>query len=203
MVLLLTLAALLAGAQGAATDPPRTDAEPILASPAVIAELRATRPAFAALSAADQAVTHLWLHTSCGVGSDDLRARFVAVGPRAEAALLEAFRLGPPAAFLAEQAAVRRRDHAAIQAGLADDENTFLTPDVRQRLAAVSEEDYVKAGVAQAVERYQVAALDGLALVGSDAARAWLQEAAPGLASPAVRRAAERTLAALGDRPRR
>lgn len=199
----LTLVAILVTLEGRAEAPRGRAANRILASEAVIGEMHATRPAFTALTPAEQETVHLWLHAKCAVGSDDLRARFVKLGARTEAALVEAFQMGPPTAFLSEQSEVRREDHAAIHASLAGDEDTFLTPDLRKRLAEVPEESYVKAGLDRAIADYRIAALEGLALVGSRTMRAWFERAAPKLEDPDLRRAAERTLAALRDRPRR
>jgi hypothetical protein len=114
-----------------------------------------------------------------------------------EPALIEAFRMGPPAALLGEIADARRSVLSNIKAGLGDDDSALFTPDVRQRIAALSEDAYVNDGVGSAISAYRIAALDGLALVGSETSLNWLTRTERAITNADLKRAAQRTLAAL------
>jgi hypothetical protein len=172
----------------------------ILASDEVIRELHTTRPAFTELPAADQAIVHLWLNANCAVGIDNHRAQFTKAGARLEAALIEAFKMGPPVAFLSDLSATRSADYAAIQAELKSEDEAFGSPELRKSVLALTEEDYVNDGLDRSVANYRLAALEGLSLIGTQTAAAWLERTAPTLDAFELRPAAERSLAALRKR---
>ena len=194
----LTLVALLVAPQARAQAP---DAG-ILASEAVIREIHATRPAFTALAVTERQITHLWLHANCAVGLDETRAQLVKIGAVTERAFVEAFQMGPPTAFLSEQAATRRADHAAIRAAVAEGDELPFDARIRERVSAQSEETYVQESLDRTIANYRIAALDGLALVGARTGLTWLERAAPKIADAELRRAAERCLATLRTRAR-
>lgn len=187
---------------GCSRAPTRTASDPILASADVVRELHETRPAFTELTKDEQAIVHLWLHAHCAVGFDERQARFIRPGTRLEAALIEALRMGPPVAFLGELSAARRSDHAAIRSQLESDEEPFGSPDLRTRLLTLSEERFLNDALHRAVISYRRAALEGLGLVGSQTAVAWLERTAQSF-DPELRPAAERSLAAIRTRLRR
>ena len=146
---------------------------------------------------------YLWLLASCAVGEVERRAEFVKLGTRHEGALIEAFRMGPPVALLAEIADRRRSDHAAIKGRLNGEDRELFGPELRERLTAVSERDYVDAGIERTIASYRLAALNGLANIGSQTSIEWFERTALTLKDPELRDAAARTLTALRDRLRR
>jgi hypothetical protein len=194
--------AVIAGLVGCATLPPAS-AERILASEDVVRELHETRPAFTELAVADQAIVYLWLHANCAAGMDEERARFTRAGARLEAALIEAFKMGPPSAFLGELSATRRADYAAIADQLRSSEEPFVEANLQKRVLALTEQTYLTDGLERTVANYRLAALEGLSVVGSPIATAWLERTAGTLEDAELRPAAERSLAALRSRLRR
>ena len=199
----LALSMGLAALAGCASVTSQESGSRILASEAVIQELLETRFAFAALTVEDQGIVHLWLHANCAVGFEDRRTQFVALRAGTETALVEAFRMGPPVAFLQQLANTRRADFEGIQQALKTEDRAVLGTELAERLDAVSEDRYVTDGIVRAIANYRIAALDGLALVGSQSALAWLEGAAPKVSDPELKRVAERTIAAMQQRPHR
>ena len=173
-----SLVVLTAALVGCVTTPAPGPSARIPASEAVIRELHETRPAFTELTADEQTVVHLWLLANCAVGINDRRVQFIEPGARLEAALIEAFRMGPPAAYIGELSAARRADYVAIKAQLQSEEEPFGSPDLRKRLLTLSEETYLTDGLQRAVINYKLAALEGLGLVGSQTGVAWLERTA-------------------------
>jgi hypothetical protein len=172
----------------------------ILGSPSVVREMRNTRPAFAALTPDQQASMHFWLLANCETGVDNRHAQIVKAGAGMETAFIESFRMGPPKALLAELNKTRHRDFAAIKEGLDGEDRDLFDPELRGRLAALTEDAYVTEGEQITTKSYRIAALDGLALIGSSASVAWLEQIAPTLHDPELTRAAERTYTALLER---
>jgi hypothetical protein len=136
------------------------------------------------------------------VGGDERRAEFVKLGTRYEAALIEAFRMGPPVALLAEVANTRRSDYAAIHERLNGEDRELFGAEVRANVGAISEDTYLNEGRGRTIVNYRLAALGGLTLVGGQATLAWLERTAPTLKDPELSDAAARTLTAVRDRPR-
>lgn len=190
-------AVLIAGLAACVT-PPAPASDRIPASDDVVRELRETRPAFAELAGADQATLYLWLHANCAVGIDAQRAQFTRAGTRLEAALVEAFKMGPPDALLEELAATRREDHLAITASAS--EEPFVSPELRKRVLALSEDVYLNDGLARIVVNYKLAALEGLGLVGSEVALTWLERTADAIDDPDLQPAAQRGKEAIRRR---
>ena len=172
----------------------------ILGSPSVVRELLNTRPAFAALTPDQQASLHLWLLASCETGAEDRRAQIVKPGAGMETAFIESFRMGPPKALLAELNKTRHRDFSEIKEGLDGEDRELFDPELRGRLAALSEDAYVEEGVLITIKSYRIAALDGLAMVGSEATIVWLDQTTPTLNDPDLTSAAERTHTTLQER---
>lgn len=199
----LAILVVLATLAGCAVPIGKEPADQLLASEAMIRELRETRPAFMALAPDEKSAVHLWLLANCAVDEDDRLTQLVKRGPRMEAALIEAFRMGPPTAFLSEMTATRRSDYKAIKERLDAEDRELFGPELRQRLTAVSEGAYVNAGIERTIVNYRIAALNGLASIGSDTSIAWLERTALTLKDPELRDAAARTLATARDRPRR
>jgi hypothetical protein len=198
IVLVVTVTTLMLAGWGKV--PPAQPVTQTFASPAVFQELRDTRPAFAALTIDQQSFVHLWLLANCAVGADRRSDRLKKLGGGVEPALIEAFRMGPPSALLGELADSRRDDLVAIKADLADDDSGLFKPELRSRVAALSEDSYVDEAIGGTIAGYRIAALDGLALIGSETALRWLAHAEPTIQDPAVKRAAARTLTALRKR---
>jgi len=170
------------------------------ASSAVLLEMSETRPEFSSLKPYDQSKVHIWLLANCGIDADTRRLELVRLGSFGELALIEAFGMGPPVAFLAELAASRRNDFAAIQERLAGEDREMFDEDLMKQVKAISEESYVKDGIDLTILSYRLAALDGIATVGTNTSIAWLERTTPKLESPELRRAAERALEALRKR---
>jgi hypothetical protein len=76
----------------------------------------------------------------------------------------------------------------------------LFDPKLRERLATVSEDAYVKEGLERTLAAYRLAALDGLSEVGTQTSTVWLERIAPALTDPALRRASQLALAKLRDR---
>lgn len=199
----LALTLLVIVVSGCAEIPSKTAADQVFASPAVIRELHDTRPAFASIPPNEQSIVHVWLLANCAVGADDRTAQLTRLSTRVEPALIEAFRMGPPTALLAELAETRHTDFAAIKTGLDGEDREPFGPELRNRLAALSEDAYVNEGIESTITSYRIAALDGLARVGSKTTVVWLERTAPTLKDPDLTRAAERTRAALRERIRK
>ena|SRR5213593_75091 len=178
----------------------RGNAGGALASEAVNQELATTRPAFAELPTSEQAVVYLWLHADCAVGQEERRASLVSGGNRLELAFIEAFRMGPPKAFLGEITAIRREEYIAIQDGLKEPDGLPLDASIRKRLTTTTEESYVAEGLALTIRNYRLAALEGLKLVGSQKALAWLDRTVPTLQDAELARAAKATIDVLRGR---
>lgn len=170
------------------------------ASSAVLLEMSETRPEFSSLKPYEQSQVHIWLLANCAVDADTRRMELVKLGSFGELALIEAFGMGPPVAFLAELAASRRNDFAAIQERLAGEDREMFDEEVMKQVKAISEESYVKDGIDLTILSYRLAALDGVATIGTSTSIAWLERTTPKLESPELRRAAERTLDALRQR---
>ncbi len=124
----------------------------------------------------------------------------VKLGSFGELALIEAFGMGPPVAFLAELAASRRNDFAAIQERLAGEDREMFDEELMKQVKAISEESYVNKGIDLTILSYRLSALDGIATVGTNTSIAWLERTSPKLESPELRSAAERALDALRQR---
>ena len=199
---LVIVVALLTTLAGGAVMPSTGSANQMFASPSVMSELRGTRPGFTALPPDEQAIVYLWLQANCAVGAEDQRTQFVKLSTGVEAALIESFRMGPPTALLTELADTRHRDFAAIKVRLDGEDSELFDPELRERLAGLSEDAYVKEGISHTITSYRIAALDGLALIGSATTIAWLERTAPTLRDPDLIRAAERTRATLRERIR-
>ena len=199
----LVLLALAATLPGCVTTPTTAPRDQLFASDSVIKEMRKTRPAFTGLSINEQSMVHLWLLANCAVGADDRRTQFVHLDARAEAALIEAFRMGPPSALLTELGDIRRSDYAAIKERLDGEDRGLFGPTLRAQVAALSEDAYIKEGIERTIASYRIAALGGLAMIGTQTSIAWLEQTAPTLKDPELSRAAEHTLAALRDRQHR
>ncbi len=189
----------LLGLSGACRKP-ASNAPSILASDEVIQELRETRPAFSELTASDQAIVYLWLNANCAIGGDDRRGDLLKAGARTEVALIEAYAMGPPVAVVGGLVERRRADYRAIVAQLQSGEDEFIAPEVKSRLLSRSGDAYVADGVEQTIAAYRLAALNGLAVVGSPTAAAWIQRKLPTIADADLRGAAERTLAIIHRR---
>lgn len=202
-LLRLTILALLATLAGCVTTPTSAPEGRLFASDAVTRELRETRPDFTALAPDEQSVVHLWLLANCAVDANDSRMQLGKLGTHVEAALIEAFRMGPPTAFLSEIEDTRRRDYTAIKERLDGEDRELFGPELRARLGALSEDAYVNEGLRSTIVNYRLAALDGLTLVGGRAAVAWLERTAPTLKDPELSDVAARTLTTLHDRLRR
>jgi hypothetical protein len=124
----------------------------------------------------------------------------VKFGKEAEIALIEAFRMGPPTAFLAEMAESRHEEFAAIQQQLAGEDRELFDASLVKQVQAISEETYVTEGIDQTILGFKLSALDGLAAVGTKTTIQWLERTAPKIESPQLRAAAERTLNTLRGR---
>ncbi len=180
--------------------PPALAESRAFASDAVLLELKETRAEFSSLQPHEQSQVYIWLLANCGVGADARHKELLQIGRFGELALIEAFGMGPPVAFLTELAAARRNDHAAIQERLAGEDREMFDDYLKEQLKAISEESYVKEGINLTILSYQLAALDGIAAVGTNTSLAWLERTAPKLESRELRRAAERALEALRKR---
>jgi len=194
--LLLTLVA----AAACAAPPRASAAEPVFASSAVLNELSETRPEFSALQPDDQSQVYIWLLANCADGADVRRKELVYIGSRGELALVEAFRMGPPVAFLSELAASRRNDFVAFHEQLAGEDRDLFDEELRARVNAISQESYVDDGINQTILSYRLAALAGIAAVGTNTSLAWLERTTPGIEVPEIRRAADRALETLRKR---
>lgn len=199
----LALVALAATLSGCITTHSTIPDEHFFASDAVIQEMRNTRPAFTRLPVKEQALVHLWLLANCAVGAEDHRTQFAHLDARAEAALIEAFRMGPPSALLTELGDTRRRDYAAIKVRLEGEDRELFSPSLRAQLATLAEHSYLKEGIDLTITSYRIAALRGLALIGTQTSIAWLDQTVSTLKDPEVSRAAQGTLEALRDRQHR
>jgi len=193
LVLLATLA-------GCATISAKAPGDQRFASDAVIRELRETRPAFTALTANEQSTVYLWLLAKCAVGAGDVRDQFAKLSTHTELVFIEAFRMGPPIALLAELADTRRNDYTAIRERLDGEDRELFDSRLRERLIGVPEDAYVREGIERTILAYRLAALDGLAQVGSQASIAWLERTVPTLTEPELRRASELALTTLRAR---
>ncbi len=197
IVLLFPISAICAKKQPARLAPAA------FASEAVMRELYETRPALTALSLREQATLHLWLLANCAVGAEERRTELVSLSARVEPALIEAFRMGPPTASLNELSSHRRADFVSIQERLTGEDAELFTAEVRTLVAKISEPAYVLEGVNQAILDYRLAALLGIAQIGSRTSVAWLERTIPTLPDSELSRAAALTLSALRARQRR
>lgn len=170
------------------------------ASAAVIEEMQATRPAFAALRPQDQATVYLWLNANCAVDGEDRRAAILAMPRDAEIVLIEAFRMRPPSALLDELAETRREEFDGIQRELASDDIAWVDAGTRQRLTTLSQSSFVAAGIDATIRNYRVAALQGIALVGTTTSISWLERALPDIAGAELKQSAQQTLVELRRR---
>jgi hypothetical protein len=187
-------------AAACATPRPALAESQAFASSAVLLEMSETRPAFNSLNPYEQSQVHIWLLANCAVDADTRRMELVKLGSFGELALLEAFGMGPPVTFLAELAASRRNDFAAIQERLAGEDREMFDDYLREQVKAISEKSYVNEGIDLTILSYRLSALDGIATVGTNTSIAWLERTSPKLESPELRRAAERALDALRQR---
>jgi len=191
---------ILVAVAGCVTPPAAMAAEQAFASSAVMNELTVTRPEFASLQPDEQSQLHIWLLANCAVGADTRRKELLSIGSRSELALVEAFRMGPPVAFLAELANSRRNDRAAVHEQLAGEDRELFDDDLRARVNAIPEDSWVNDGINQTILSYRLAALDGISAVGTNTSIAWLERTTPTLESPELRHAAERSLDTLRKR---
>ncbi len=183
-----------------ATPPPAMADEPAFASSAVLLELKETRAEFSSLRLDQQSQVYIWLLANCAVDADMQRKELLNIGSFGELALIEAFGMGPPVAFLAELAAARRNDFAAIHERLAGEDRELFDEYLKEQVKAISEESYVNEAINLTILSYQLAALDGIATVGTNTSIAWLERTTPRLENPETRRAAERALETLRKR---
>ncbi|HEY5754689.1 MAG TPA: hypothetical protein VIU34_02645 [Steroidobacter sp.] len=179
------------------TSRPALAEEQAFASSAVLLELKETRSEFSSLKPYEQSQVYIWLLANCGVDADTRRMDLMKLGSFGELALIEAFGMGPPVAFLAELAASRRNDFAAIQERLAGEDREMFDDYLREQVKAISEDSYVNDGIDLTILSYRLSALDGIATVGTNTSIAWLERTSPKLESPELRLAAERALEAL------
>lgn len=175
----------------------------VFASPNVMRELHDTRPAFAALPPEQQAIVHFWLFANCAVGAEERNAQLAKFNGPVELALMESFRMGAPKAFVDEVIQTRRSDFAAIKVGLNNEDRDLFAADLRDRLAALSEDAYIQQGVDVTIRNYKLASLDGLARIGSKNTLDWLRSTEPTITDSDLKRGAERALAALRARLQR
>jgi len=185
---------------GGVTPSATMAAEQTFASSAVMNELSATRPEFSSLQPDEQFQLHIWLLANCAVGADTRRKELLSIGSRSELVLVEAFRMGPPVAFLAELANSRRNDLAAIREQLRGEDRELFEADLQARVNEIAENSWVNDGINQTVLSYRLAALDGIAAVGTNTSIAWLERTTSTLETPELRRAAERALDTLRKR---
>ena len=94
----------------------------------------------------------------------------------------------------------RREEYIAIQDGLKEPDGLPLDASIRKRLTTTTEESYVAEGLALTIRNYRLAALEGLKLVGSQKALAWLDRTVPTLQDAELARAAKATIDVLRGR---
>jgi len=187
-------------AAGCSTSPMAMADEPAFASSAVLFELSETRDEFSSLGPDEQSQVYIWLLANCGVDANVRRADLVKIGSRAELALIEGFRMGPPDAFLAELADSRRNSLAAIREQLEGEDRELFDEDLTKRILEISEKTYVNEGIDQTILSYKLAALDGIAAAGTSTSIAWLERTIPTIESKELQGAAGRALETLRKR---
>jgi len=187
-------------AAACATSPMTMADAPAFASSAVLFELSETRDEFSALEPDGQSLLYIWLLADCAVDANDRRAELLKFGSRGELALIEAFRMGPPDAFIAEIADARRNDLFAIRAQLEGEDRELFDEEITKRVLEISEKSYVNDGITPVIQSYKLAALDGIAITGTNTSITWLERTIPTLEDKELQSAAGRALEALRKR---
>jgi hypothetical protein len=145
---------------------------PVLLAGSIVAGVaaQADRPLLGGLSPDVRALVITWLNTDCGTGqSPEMDARLVALGPRLEAVFWEAYRLGPPSAEIERDRAAISGRYEQRQRQLRESGEKLFGPEEAKRLLSVSQADYMKRELDQAIIGYKTAAIAGLGFVGTSA----------------------------------
>ena len=135
-----------------------------------VATAQTDRPLLAGLSPDVRALVMTWLNTDCGAGqSPAMDTRLVALGPRLEAVFWEAYRLGPPSDEIERDRAAISQRYEQRQRQLRESGEKLFGPEEAKRLLSVSQADYTKRELDQAIIGYKTAAIAGLGFVGTSA----------------------------------
>lgn len=172
----------------------------LAATTVAVSTAQGDRPLLSALAPDIRALVLTWLNTDCGAGqSPALDSRLVALGPRLEAVFWEAYRLGPPSDEMERDRAAISQRYEQRQRQLRESGEKLFGADETKRLLAVSQAEYTKKELDQAIIGYKTAAIAGLGFVGTAASVADLARISADATSPA-RLAAEQATARLRQR---
>ena len=108
--------------------------------------------------------------------------------------------MGPPDAFIAEIADARRNDLVAIRAQLEGEDRELFDEEITKGVLEISEKSYVNDGITPIIQSYKLAALDGIAITGTNTSITWLERTIPTLEDKELQSAAGRALEALRKR---